>query len=134
MYLICVAIIIAFAIVPKANILPAYNFYVWDKNQVGGLLISSSVQCSPCAWYYSNGHGISKRVSNDTVLHLNQESVYDEYYLLDDQRQSVEEYALVVPNSNAGNERYSCTIIVIAIILTIIVCMNACRRIRLSCI
>ena len=119
MYLIRVAIIVAFAIaiatLTNADILPAYNIRFWDKNEVGGFIISSSVQCLNCFWYHNvshNGHGIRKRVSNDTVLHLNQESVYDEYYLLDDQRQSVQEYALVVPNSNAGNEYYNCTVIV----------------------
>ena len=102
--LIYVAVIIAFAadILTNADILPAYEIHVWDKNHAGGLHITSSVQCN-CSWYY-NVQGISTRVSNDTVLRLNQESVYDEYCLLDDQRQAVMEYALVVPNSNAGTK------------------------------
>lgn len=108
MYVTDIAIIIVFALVILTNAddtLPPYEIRVWDKNQVGGLQITgSNVQCTSCFWYYNNVYGSDTPASNNTVLHLNQESPYGEYYLFDDQRQSVEEYELVVPNSNAGNE------------------------------
>ena len=87
----------------SATLLPKYTILIWDKNRAGGLTIASTVQCSPnCSWYYINEHGMRKRVSNSTVLHLTRDSEYAEYFLLDDQRQSIEEYALVVPHGSAG--------------------------------
>ena len=87
----------------SATLLPKYTILTWDKNRDGGLIIASTVQCdSNCSWYYTNEHGMRKRVSNSTVLHLTGDSEYAEYFLLDNQRQSIEEYALVVPHGSAG--------------------------------
>lgn len=82
---------------------PEYEIHVWDKLH-GGLNVKG-VNCSqdikPCFWY-RDVHGVATRVSNNTTLCLTPESEYDEYYLLEDQSQSVVQYALVIPSSNAG--------------------------------
>ena len=83
-----------------------YDVYVWDKREGssgGGYTISPSEsvrdQCSRgnCFWCHDL-NGTPTHVSNGAVLKLTQESAYDQYYLVDEQRQSILAYALVVPN------------------------------------
>ena len=98
------SLLLILSVLLRATIAVPYNIHPWDKN--GDLLIDG-VQCphaNQCSWYRRGVHGVSTRVSNNTTLDLMaQDSEYAEYYrLLDDQYQSVVEYALVVPNGNAG--------------------------------
>lgn len=88
-----------------ANSAPPYTIHLWDKN--GDYLIRGPVsQClhgDNChSWYHDDQHGVRTCVSNNTFLNLTQDSEYDEYYLLDNQRQSIVEYALVLPSGSAG--------------------------------
>ena len=81
---------------------PKYEVRLWDKNgdfHIKGLQCPNASQCS---WYH-NVQRVRTRVSNSSTLNLTaQNSEYDEYYLLNDQNKSIVQYALVVPNSNAG--------------------------------
>ena len=84
---------------------PRYEIYLWDKN--GDLLINGQCPYSQCYWYRRGRdiQGGQTRVSNTSTLDLKaQNSDYDEYYLMNDQNKSIVQYALIVPNANAGIE------------------------------
>ena len=96
-----IAVIVIINLLPiKATDEPKYEIHPWDKNQEGGFLIISGVQCN-CFWCH-DVHGVRTPVSNDTVLNFTQDDEYGEYYLFDEPSQFIAKYALVVPRGNAG--------------------------------
>lgn len=113
-----------------------YEIYVWDKREDssgGGYIISPSElvhdQCSPegnCFWCH-NLHGTRTRVSDGAILNFTQDSTYDQYYLFHEQRQSILEYALVVPNYDAGiHHNYVTNYTIIGVCLSVSACTYAC--------
>ena len=90
----------------RAAVVPEYTILPWDKS--GDLLVRGS-QCpnaSQCFWYHNVQPGILTRVSDSSTLDLKaQNSEYDEYYLMnaDQNKSAILQYALVVPNANAGS-------------------------------
>ena len=84
-----------------------YEIYVWDKNHHSGGFLINGVHCPHsgglgCSWYH-DVQGVRTRVSTNSTLNLTRDNgTYDEYYLLDNQKQTIVEYALVVPSGNAG--------------------------------